>query len=98
LEACRRHLCAAFVANCLETIEEIGMRAREIFLSHGGTGFHLVACLNDPPAWIRAVRQLAEERIAPPGAATSQPDTGRREGHAKTQRHEGTGREAPEFR
>jgi ferrochelatase len=91
-------LCPAFVADCLETIEEIGIRAREIFLGHGGTEFHLVPCLNDHPAWIRAVRQLAEERIAPPDAATPQPDSYGREGHAKTQRHEGTGREAPEFR
>ena len=70
MEAYRRHLCPALVADCLETIEEIGMRAREIFLSHGGTGFHLVPCLNDHPAWIDAVRQLVEEQIVPPQEPT----------------------------
>ncbi len=58
--------CPAFVADCLETIEEIGLRAREIFLEHGGTDFQLIPCLNDHPAWVQAARGLVQDRIAPP--------------------------------
>ena len=52
-------LCPAFVADCLETIEEIGMRGRELFLSSGGQAFTLVPCLNDHPRWIEALCALA---------------------------------------
>lgn len=40
-----------FVADCLETLEELGMRGREIFLAAGGNAFTLVPCLNDSPAF-----------------------------------------------
>ena len=53
--------CPAFVADCLETIEEIGMRGREIFLEAGGEAFELVPCLNDHPAWIDAVVDLIRQ-------------------------------------
>ncbi len=53
----------AFVADCLETIEELGLRAREIFLGAGGTEFRLVPCLNEHPAWVKAVETLATESL-----------------------------------
>lgn len=56
-------LCPAFVADCLETIEEIGMRAREVFTGAGGTDFRLVPCLNDHPAWVQAVTGFTTNRI-----------------------------------
>jgi ferrochelatase len=46
-------LCPSFVADCIETIEEIGMGAREDFLHHGGENLHLVPCLNADPDWAR---------------------------------------------
>lgn len=52
-------ICPAFVADCLETIEEIGMRGREGFLAAGGREFHLIPCLNEHPAWIEAVAGMA---------------------------------------
>lgn len=58
-------LCPAFVADCLETIEEIGIRARELFLGFGGTDFTLVPCVNDHPAWIRAVEAFVREQVQP---------------------------------
>lgn len=61
--------CPAFVADCLETIEEIGLRAREIFLGHGGTDFKLIPCLNDHPAWVKAVQGMVNEQVARPPAA-----------------------------
>jgi protoporphyrin/coproporphyrin ferrochelatase len=47
--------CPAFVADNLETLEEIGMAGRETFLDAGGTDFTLVPCLNDRRTWIDAL-------------------------------------------
>ncbi|MDP6374269.1 MAG: ferrochelatase [Pseudomonadales bacterium] len=47
--------CPAFVADNLETLEEIGMRGRDTFLAAGGTSFTLVPCLNDTPQWAGAI-------------------------------------------
>lgn len=41
----------AFVSDCLETLEEIGMEAKEEFLEHGGEKFTLIPCLNDRDDW-----------------------------------------------
>lgn len=51
-------LCPAFVADCLETLEEIAVRGREAFLHHGGTDLELIPCLNDHPEWIQALGDL----------------------------------------
>ncbi len=48
-------VCPAFVADNLETLEEIGMAGRERFLQAGGESLTLVPCLNDAPAWIDTV-------------------------------------------
>jgi ferrochelatase len=48
-------VCPAFVADNLETLEEIGMRGREQFLAAGGEALTLVPCLNDDPAWVDVV-------------------------------------------
>jgi protoporphyrin/coproporphyrin ferrochelatase len=42
----------AFVSDCLETIEEIGMGGKENFLEHGGKEYELIPCLNEHPLWI----------------------------------------------
>ncbi|MEO7732782.1 MAG: ferrochelatase, partial [Kofleriaceae bacterium] len=57
-------LCPAFVADCLETIEEIGMRAKAQFLAHGGEELVLVPSLNSSPAWVAAVAALAQRQVA----------------------------------
>jgi ferrochelatase len=44
--------CPAFVADCLETIEEISGEGKETFLKAGGVSFQQVPCLNDHPAYI----------------------------------------------
>ena len=48
-------VCPAFVADCLETIEEIGEVTREKFLHLGGESFTLVPCLNTDPEWVSAL-------------------------------------------
>lgn len=57
-------LCPAFVADCLETLEEIGIRARAQFRAAGGEELALVPSLNATPPWIDAVCALAERHAA----------------------------------
>jgi ferrochelatase len=51
--------CPGFVADCLETLEEIGIAARKKFLRAGGRELHLLPCLNDSPEWIAALAQIS---------------------------------------
>jgi ferrochelatase len=51
-------ICPAFVADCLETLEEIGIRARQQWLALGGEELLLVPSLNADPAWVDAVADL----------------------------------------
>jgi ferrochelatase len=54
-------LCPAFTADCLETLEEIGIRADEDFREAGGEALELGPCLNSEPVWIRALAALLRE-------------------------------------
>ncbi|MGX7667762.1 ferrochelatase [Flavobacterium pedocola] len=45
----------AFVTDCLETLEEIAMRANEEFMENGGEAFHTIPCLNDDDQWCQVV-------------------------------------------
>jgi ferrochelatase len=45
----------AFVSDCLETLEEIGMEAKESFEENGGEHFTTIPCLNDDDAWVKTV-------------------------------------------
>ncbi|HWV09067.1 MAG TPA: ferrochelatase [Pseudomonas sp.] len=58
-------MCPAFVADCIETLEEIGDRGREQFVEAGGESLQLVPCLNDHPSWLAALKTLSER--APKG-------------------------------
>jgi len=51
-------LCPAFVADCLETLEEIGIRASEQWKAKGGEEFLLVPSLNSHPDWIKALASI----------------------------------------
>lgn len=53
-------LCPAFTTDCLETLEEIQVRAREDFLGAGGTSFQQIPCLNDHPAFIDFLANRAQ--------------------------------------
>jgi ferrochelatase len=54
-------LCPSFVADCLETLEEIGIRAKEEFLAAGGEELRLVPCVNADPAWVSALARRVDE-------------------------------------
>ncbi|SPE53403.1 Ferrochelatase [Verrucomicrobia bacterium] len=56
-------MCPAFVSDCLETLEEIGLRGRESFLVAGGAKFALIPCLNEHPLWIQALEKMIERFI-----------------------------------
>jgi len=45
----------SFVADCLETVEEIAIRARQTFISAGGEDLQLIPSLNSGPRWVDAV-------------------------------------------
>jgi ferrochelatase len=53
-----RVIAPAFAADCLETLEEIGIRLRSDFLAAGGDELIVVPGLNDDPAWVHAVVEL----------------------------------------
>ena len=40
-------ICPGFASDCVETLEEINIQGREIFLKNGGKNFDLIPCLND---------------------------------------------------
>ncbi len=63
-------LCPAFVADCLETLEEIAVAGRETFLAAGGESFELIPCLNDQEPYIDflAGRVATWQRAAAPAA------------------------------
>lgn len=66
--------CPSFVADCLETLEEIGQRAAETFRAHGGEALTLVPAVNDDPTFIDALASLIRRQWAlapapPPGGA-----------------------------
>jgi len=50
----------SFVADCLETVEEIAIRARQTFISAGGEDLQLIPSLNSRPRWVDAVATWLE--------------------------------------
>jgi ferrochelatase len=56
-------LCPGFVADCLETLEEIAQENRAAFLHAGGGQFRYIPCLNDDPAWIAALAGLVQRHL-----------------------------------
>jgi ferrochelatase len=52
-----------FSADCLETLEELGIRGRDTFRSHGGEQFALLDCLNDSPEGMTMLQQLVAREL-----------------------------------
>lgn len=53
----------AFVADCLETLEEIGIGLREDFIEAGGEDLRLIPSLNATPAWVSGVASMIRDSI-----------------------------------
>ena len=56
-------LCPGFVADCLETLEEIALEGKADFLSAGGKEYHYVPALNEQPAWLAALTDIVESHL-----------------------------------
>ncbi len=56
-------VCPGFSADCLETLEEINMQNREIFLAAGGEHYHYIPALNDMDEHIEMMAALVEPQI-----------------------------------
>ncbi len=54
-------ICPAFVSDCLETLEEIAIRGKEIFMEAGGETFKMIPCLNVNPLWVKAIAKYVTE-------------------------------------
>ncbi len=48
----------SFVADCLETLEEINIRTREQWRTLGGSQFIFIPCLNATPLWVQALANM----------------------------------------
>lgn len=57
-------VCPGFVADCLETLEEIAMECKAAFLSSGGKEFHYIPCVNERPDWIAALGDLVTTHLS----------------------------------
>jgi ferrochelatase len=53
-----------FSADCVETLEELGIRGRQTFTRHGGERFALLDCLNDSPESIAMLERLVTRELA----------------------------------
>jgi protoporphyrin/coproporphyrin ferrochelatase len=56
-------ICPAFVADCLETLEEINIRGRETFIQAGGQEFSQIPCLNEHPLWIGVLEGMVNRFV-----------------------------------
>jgi ferrochelatase len=54
-------ICPSFVADCLETLEEISVEGRETFMEAGGESFAQIPCPNDHPAFIEFLAGRARQ-------------------------------------
>lgn len=54
-------LCPAFISDCLETLEEIEERGKEIFMGAGGESFKMIPCLNVHPLWVSTLKGWINE-------------------------------------
>ncbi|RKX39539.1 MAG: ferrochelatase, partial [Verrucomicrobia bacterium] len=54
-------ICPGFFCDCLETLEEIGIRGKEIFMKAGGESFRMIPCLNDSPSAINCMETLMRD-------------------------------------
>ena len=57
-------MCPGFLADCLETLEEIQEECREAFLEAGGEQFRYLPCLNDDPVWVDGLAGLVKRHLA----------------------------------
>jgi protoporphyrin/coproporphyrin ferrochelatase len=57
-------ICPGFIADCLETLEEIAIEGKSQFLAAGGKEFHTIPCLNEDSTWIAALGDIVQTHLA----------------------------------
>ena len=77
-------ICPGFVADCLETLEELGIEGKQTFLAAGGKEFHLLPALNERDEWIRVLAEIALRNLS--GWVSSDWDAARARTAAETSR------------
>jgi ferrochelatase len=56
-------VCPGFASDCLETLEEIAIEGKALFIAAGGKDFHYIPTTNDTPAWMTALTLIAMENL-----------------------------------
>jgi len=56
-------ICPGFSSDCVETLEEISIQGKEIFLSSGGNNFETIPCLNDSEDHMILIDHLVKKYI-----------------------------------
>ncbi len=56
-------ICPGFVSDCLETLEEIAIEGKAIFMQAGGGEFNYIPCLNERDDWLEALADIAIENL-----------------------------------
>ena len=56
-------VCPGFLADCLETLEEISIEVGETFKHAGGKQFRYISALNDDPAWLTGLADMVQEHL-----------------------------------
>ena len=54
-------ICPGFVADCLETLEEIAMECKEAFLANGGNEYRYIPCLNERADWVGVLANIVHK-------------------------------------
>jgi ferrochelatase len=57
-------ICPGFLADCLETLEEIQMQCRDVFMAAGGRRFRYLPCLNDDPRWVAGLAGIIMRHLS----------------------------------
>jgi len=53
-------VCPAFVSDCLETLEEIAERGKDIFMKAAGESYEMIPCLNTNPLWVKTIESYIQ--------------------------------------
>ena len=64
-------VCSAFVADNLETLEEIGIRGREQWTEVGGDVLGLAPCANAQPEWVESLAEIVRAATTPESSASA---------------------------
>jgi ferrochelatase len=75
-------VCPGFVADCLETLEEIAMENKAAFVAAGGGEFHYIPALNENHEWIEALARIAADNLHGWASTEWDASTGTREAAA----------------